>query len=190
MTLLYVNVHLLGAERRQGLNHLRLPPWVATTPASVTRVQSAFLGCTPMRGGRSVDAPPWKRHLPPAPIPASLHGRRVGRDVAVHLGSAASAARALCIGVIGIATRGKCRGIQSYRSSSRNAVDLLFQHQNLRQGIRALQGNGFPIYIVGKHSFFTLNISPIIYIKLYYPYYPNYSFFNEINDLGQGNRAG
>ena len=88
-----------------------------------------LLGCTPMRGGRSVDA--WKQHLPPAPIPASLHGRRVGRDVAVHLGSAASAARALCIGVIGIATRGKCRGIQSYRSSSRNAVDLLFQHQNL-----------------------------------------------------------
>ena len=56
------------------------------------------------------------------------HGRRVGRDVAVHLGSAASAARALCIRVIGIATRGKCREAQSYRSSSRNAVDLLFQH--------------------------------------------------------------
>ena len=36
-----------------------------------------LLGCTPLRGGRSVDA--WKRHLPPAPIPASLHGRRVGR---------------------------------------------------------------------------------------------------------------
>ena len=113
-----------------------------------------LLGCTHMRGGRSVD--PWKQHLPPAPIPASLHGRRVGRDVAVHLGSAASAARALFIGVIGIATRGKCRGIQSYRSSSRNAVDLLFQHQNLRQGNRASQGNHFPIYILSKHYVFIL----------------------------------
>ena len=63
-------------------------------------LQSTFLGCAPMRGGRSVDAPAWKQHLPPAPIPASLHGRRVGRDVAVHLGSAASATRALCMGTL------------------------------------------------------------------------------------------
>ena len=115
MTLLYVNVHPLGAERRQGLNHLSLPPLggnhAGQRYSGPVALKFGLLGCTPMRGGRSVDA--WKQHLPPAPIPASLHGRRVGRDVAVHLGSAASAARALCIGVIGIATRGKCREIQS-----------------------------------------------------------------------------
>ena len=39
MGLLYVNVHPHGAERRPGMSYLSLPPWVATTPASVTRVQ-------------------------------------------------------------------------------------------------------------------------------------------------------
>ena len=58
--------------------------------------------------GRPVDAPPWKRHLPPAPVPASLQPSPLWREVAVHLGKAASAARAFCIGVIGIAPWGNC----------------------------------------------------------------------------------
>ena len=54
-------------------------------------LKSGFLGCAPLRGGRSVDA--WKQHLP------------VWREVAVQRGIAARAALAFYMGVIGIAPR-------------------------------------------------------------------------------------
>ena len=63
MTLLYVNVHPHGAERRQGLNHLSLPPLGGNKAgqrySGPVALKFGLLGCTPMRGGRSVDAPPW-----------------------------------------------------------------------------------------------------------------------------------
>jgi hypothetical protein len=52
MGLLYVNVHLLGAERRQGLNHLSLPPLGGNKAgrrySGPAALKSGLIGCTPM----------------------------------------------------------------------------------------------------------------------------------------------
>ena len=83
-----------------GLNQETLNPGCssASTPRS-NRTQSrlrrfAFVS-RPCVGGRPVDAPPWKRHLPPAPRPGFLHCTPDCRDLAAQRGRAASTARAL-----------------------------------------------------------------------------------------------
>jgi len=83
-----------------GLNHETLNPGCssASTPRS-NRTQSRLsrfaLVSRPWVGGRPVDAPPWKRHLPPAPRPGFLHCTPDCRDLAAQRGRAASTARAL-----------------------------------------------------------------------------------------------
>ncbi len=84
---------------RPGLNILcGTPSWIAHSPSrrrSQSRFSLARLVLRPWVGGRPVEAPPWKRHFPPAPVPGSLQGLPVWREVAVQRGSDASTARAL-----------------------------------------------------------------------------------------------
>ena len=83
-----------------GLNQETLNPGCssASTPRSIrtqSRLSRFALVSRPCVGGRPVDAPPWKRHLPPAPRPGFLHCTPDCRDVAEQRGRAASTARAL-----------------------------------------------------------------------------------------------
>ena len=86
--------------RDPGLNQETLNPGCssASTPRS-NRTQSRLsrfaLVSRPCVGGRPVDAPPWKRHLPPAPRPGFLHCTPDCLDFAAQRGRAASTARAL-----------------------------------------------------------------------------------------------
>ena len=72
MTLLYVNVHPHGAERRQGLNHLSLPPLGGNNAGQRYSGPVCLSWLCAHAGGRSVDA--WKRHLPVWREVAGQHG--------------------------------------------------------------------------------------------------------------------
>jgi hypothetical protein len=82
-----------------GLKNRSPPPsfWRISPSNSLSqsRCSRALRVDLPWMGGRPVDRPPWKRHLPPAPRPGSRHGAPVWRLFAPHRGSPAKTSRAL-----------------------------------------------------------------------------------------------